>query len=144
MKACKCIRFLTVAVVTALLAACVTKAKGPESVAARDYSDPAQLAALLSERIEPHFLVDVRTPGEYRAGHIPTAINTPYDKIAANPPTADTAALIIIYCASGGRAAMATKTLKALGYRRVVDFGAIGRWKGQLRKGNDPGACPCL
>jgi phage shock protein E len=88
-------------------------------------------------------LVDVRTPGEYTSGHIPTAINIPYDKIAASPPTPDKAALVIVYCASGHRAGLATKTLRGLGYTRVVDFEAIGRWKGQTQQGEDPGACPC-
>ena len=143
MKACQPLRILSVVAMTATLAACLTKAKAPEYALVRDYTDPRQLAVLLAERLEPYVLVDVRTPSEYSSGHMPTAINIPYGKIAASPPTADTSALVIVYCASGGRAALATKTLQGLGYTRVVDFGAIGRWKGQVRQGEDPGTCPC-
>ncbi len=143
MKTWKPLRILAIITLTAILAACLTKAKAPEPSAVRDYTDPGQLAALLAETLEPYVLVDVRTPDEYMSGHIPTAINIPYDKIAARLPTTDASALVIVYCASGGRAALATKTLRGLGYTRVVDFGAIGRWEGQTRQGEEPGACPC-
>ncbi len=107
------------------------------------YDDPAQLQLLITNRGEPYFLVDVRTQKEYEQGHIPTAVNIAYDVIAAHPPTADKDALIIVYCASGIRSARAKKTLEALGYLRVVDFGPISRWQGSSIPGSDPGDCPC-
>jgi rhodanese-related sulfurtransferase len=100
--------------------------------AAPDYSDPVQLAALITQQPEPYVLVDVRTAEEYEAGHIPTAINISYHTIASAPPTDDTAALIIVYCASGNRSSKAAAALKRLGYTRIVDFGAVGRWQGDL------------
>ena len=114
-----------------------------ESAAKPSYQDPAQLQLLISNRTEPYFLVDVRTAAEYQKGHIPTAVNIPYDTIGANPPTPDTAALIIVYCASGVRSGKAAKTLAGLGYGRVVDFGAFSRWQGPSLDGSDPGDCPC-
>ncbi len=48
-----------------------------------------------------------------------------------------------MYCASGRRSALAEKTLKALGFTSVVDFGAMSRWKGASIASSDPGECPC-
>ena len=100
----------------------------------RNYADPDSLQQLVSDRAEPYILVDVRTPGEYAGGHIPTAINIPVTSISDAPPAADRNALIIVYCASGNRSAAATHRLQVLGFRRVVDFGGISKWKGPLEK----------
>jgi len=104
----------------------------------RSYTDPAALAALVAHKSEPYLLVDVRTPEEYSAGHIRTAVNVPVDTIGTAPPTQDKAALIIVYCRSGGRSAAAKKTLDGLGYTRVQDFGALSRWTGELVTGDAP------
>jgi phage shock protein E len=144
MRALNKLRLLAATAAVATLGACMAApATRHTTPAARDYKDPRQLSALLSERLEPYFLVDVRTAQEYREGHIPTAINIPYDLIAASPPTRNTTALIVVYCASGGRSSKAAKALEGLGYLRVVDFGAIRRWVGPLRYSADPGDCPC-
>lgn len=96
------------------------------------YKDPARLAELVAQI--PYILVDVRTPEEYAGGYIPTAVNIPVTDIAAAPPTRDKGALIIVYCASGRRSALAAKTLTDMGYTRVVDFGGVSRWTGPLVK----------
>ena len=82
----------------------------------------------------PYILVDVRTPEEFASGHIPTAVNIPNDTILEKPPTRDKAALIIVYCRSGSRSAAAYRALTGAGYTNVVDFGPIGRWKGEIVK----------
>ncbi len=79
-----------------------------------------------------YILVDVRTAEEFASGHIPTAVNIPYDTILDKPPTRDKAALIIVYCRSGSRSAMAYRALIGAGYTNVVNFGAIGKWKGEI------------
>ncbi|HET6486234.1 MAG TPA: rhodanese-like domain-containing protein [Spirochaetia bacterium] len=107
------------------------------------YQDPDQLQVLITTRPEPYYLVDVRTPQEYNLGHVPTAMNIPYDVIAAQPPTSDKSALIIVYCESGGRSAKAKQSLDNLGYLRVIDFGGVSRWKGSSITGADAGDCPC-
>jgi len=89
-----------------------------------------ELAALLGQ--PDLYLVDVRTAEEYRAGAIPTALNIPYDVIQDNLPTADRQARIVVYCRSGSRSARAKATLAGLGFRNVSDFGAVGRWQGEL------------
>ncbi len=111
-----------------------------------DYREPARLAELVAgNRVPsgaagafPYILVDVRTPAEYASGHIPTAINVPVAEIAARPPTEDTSALIIVYCRSGSRSATAEQALRGLGYSKVVDFGSLSRWSGELVEGDTP------
>jgi rhodanese-related sulfurtransferase len=98
------------------------------------YNTPEGLAQLVTSKSEPYILVDVRTPSEYTKGHIPSAINIPVTTLEQNPPTGDTSALIIVYCQSGGRSKIAQATLQRLGFNRVVDFGSIRNWKGELIK----------
>jgi phage shock protein E len=113
-----------------MLAACATQ---------KPYTDPDGLAELVSGKGEKYILVDVRTTEEYASGHIPTAVNVPVDLIGGQPPSHDTSALIVVYCAKGGRASAAAKTLAGLGFTRVVNFGGIFRWKGKLVMGDKPG-----
>lgn len=75
-------------------------------------------------------LVDVRTPGEYREGHIPDAVNLPLDMLAdiheeAIPSKQET---LIVYCRSGARSRTAAGLLVSLGYERVLDLGGIIDW----------------
>lgn len=102
------------------------------------FDDPARLARLVLERRPDYLLIDVRTPAEYVAGHIPTAINIPVDRFGNQSPTGEKDVLIIVYCRSGNRSAAARKILLDLGYTNVVDFGAVSRWEGDLVAGEDP------
>lgn len=98
----------------------------------------AELADMLKKNPQSFSLVDVRTPGEYEAGHIPGAVNIPVDVIADQPPTQDTGRLIVLYCRSGSRASTAQNALMGQGYGNVVNFGGIGNWLGPLNTGTDP------
>ncbi len=49
---------------------------------------------------------------------------------------------IILYCASGGRSALAAKTLKDLGFAHVYNVGAFKDWAeqgGEVEKPIEPG-----
>ena len=95
---------------------------------------------LLSDGKAKALLVDVRTAEEYASGRIPGAILFPYDEIrtksaafrAAAGPDQDRP--IIVYCRSGRRSAIAADELTALGYRNVLDLGAVGNWRGKLER----------
>ncbi len=114
------------------VASCASQAQSPASA----YREPEALAKLVAEKTEPYILVDVRTPDEYTAGHIPTAVNIPVSTIAKQLPTEDRGALIIVYCASGRRSSTAKATLDELGFTRVVNFGSVSRWEGDLATGD--------
>lgn len=84
-------------------------------------------------------LIDVRTPEEYRAGHIPSAINIPHTRIGKKPPKRPKDSLLVLYCRSGSRARVARSHLMRLGFGRVANFGGLSRWDGPLVDGTRPG-----
>jgi rhodanese-related sulfurtransferase len=73
-------------------------------------------------------LIDVRGPDEYRAGHLPGAINVPLADLASSIKQLDPSVPVVVYCASGGRSARASAELRAAGYV-VHDLGAMSRWR---------------
>lgn len=91
--------------------------------------EAAELAARIDEGTAPPIL-DVRSPEEYREGHIPGAVNIPHDELAGRldevPARPDEE--IVVHCHSGKRAAMAEDVLRESGYTQVRDL--EGHWKG--------------
>lgn len=74
-------------------------------------------------------LVDVRSPGEYAAGHIDGAINIPVDQIGNRASSLDPKDRpVVVYCASGTRSAMARRTLRSAGFTQVFNLGPMSRW----------------
>lgn len=76
-------------------------------------------------------ILDVRSPEEYAAGHLPGAVCLPVDTVseqtaAAHIPHRDDA--LLVYCRSGARSRRAAAALAALGYPRVYDLGGILDW----------------
>lgn len=105
----------------------------------RDGLAASDLAALMADSSRDLLLLDVRTQGEYDAGHIPDARLFPYDEIEGR--AADFAALaggkdrpIVVYCRSGRRSSVAAATLRRLGYTAIADFGGVGNWTGALER----------
>ena len=130
---------MTLIIVLALVAAFAASAL---PAAEKGYDNPEGLAMLIREGKPAHVLVDVRTPAEYEAGHIPTAVNVPVDVIGTQPPAVAKDTLIVVYCRSGNRSATARQILVDLGYTNVVDFGAVSKWEQPLVTGKEPGAPP--
>ena len=48
--------------------------------------------------------------------------------VPSHDPAFDRSKTIITYCASGGRSALAGKTLKDMGYEKVMNLGGFGGW----------------
>ena len=71
--------------------------------------------------------IDVRSPEEYRADRIEGDPNLPYEKIASTigELAPDKNREIVLYCARGGRAGVAKKTLELMGYTHVRNGGGI-------------------
>ena len=108
-----------------------------ETVSFEDLETYEGLAAAL-ENSDDIALYDVRTAEEYADGHIPGAINIPYDVIGEQIPIADKEAIIVVYCRSGNRSNRAKMTLQDLGYTNVADFGAVSNWLGDFKTGDEP------
>ncbi|MFI9024704.1 rhodanese-like domain-containing protein [Streptomyces sp. NPDC053560] len=67
-----------------------------------------------SARLGELTVIDVRTPGEYAAGHLPGAYNVPLDRIDEAVPALRSAASragLLMVCASGNRSARACAEL---------------------------------
>lgn len=92
--------------------------------------DKAQLELENNKSIN---LIDVRTPEEYRAGHIPGSRNVPLDQIGEiEKAVSDRDAKLFVYCLSGGRSASACAYLVRMGYTNVVNIGGIASWRGRI------------
>jgi len=78
-------------------------------------------------------LLDVRTPEEYRGGHIPGSKNIPLqviEKAASVAENRDTA--LYVYCYSGARSRQATGLLQRMGYTNVHNIGGIAAYTGEM------------
>ena len=77
-------------------------------------------------------LVDVREADEFRAGHIPGAINAPLSAIEQVTFPKDKP--LFIYCLRGTRSRRAVNRLKRMGYQNAKSIGGIVSYKGQVEK----------
>ena len=78
-------------------------------------------------------LLDVRSPQEYREGHIPGSQNVPLqqlDKVGEVTENKDT--LLYVYCHSGARSRQAVSLLQAMGYTNVHNIGGIAAYSGKV------------
>lgn len=62
-------------------------------------------------------LLDVRTPGEYAAGHIPGAVNVPVDELRGRLGELPRDREVAAYCQVGQRGYLATRILRHAGFR---------------------------
>jgi len=107
-------------------------------------SQQALLARLQADADAP-FVLDVRTPEEFVAGHVPGAINIPHDRLAGRLAEVPRDRDVVVYCRSGRRAVMAGEVLAGEGYNRLhhLEGDMIG-WADADRpteKPQDPEAC---
>ncbi len=79
------------------------------------------------------YILDVRSPEEYKNGFIENAINLPIDELLNR---SDFAMFILkdidkendqikVYCASGARATMAKSVLEFIQYKNVTNMGGL-------------------
>lgn len=61
-------------------------------------------------------IIDVRTPGEFKGGHVKGAINIPLDKLSSSTGKLKKDKPIITCCASGMRSGSAKGMLSAKGF----------------------------
>jgi rhodanese-related sulfurtransferase len=105
---------------------------------------PAQAKEMIATK--NMLVIDVRdAPEVAQAGRIPGAINVSRGMLEfrADPETPyhdkhfDKSKTVIVYCASGGRSALAGKVLKDMGYTQVYNLGGFKDWAesgGQVEK----------
>lgn len=86
-----------------------------------------ELEQKLKENIQ---LIDVRTPGEFRKGHMKNAKNVPLNEIGQFTPITDKTVYVI--CHSGTRSKLAAKKLKKKGYDVINIQGGMHAWRGKI------------
>lgn len=116
------------------LAACAfafaAMAAGPAAI------EPKALGERIAWADRSLFVLDVRTPEEYAAGHVPGAVNIPHGEVAARIAELSGARGrdIVVYCRSGTRSAVALEALDKAGFKRLFHLeGDYTRWSEEKR-----------
>jgi NADPH-dependent 2,4-dienoyl-CoA reductase/sulfur reductase-like enzyme/rhodanese-related sulfurtransferase len=73
----------------------------------------------LGEREDRPFVVDVRTPAEFAAGHVPGAVNIPVDELRSRLGDFPRERPIVTYCQVGQRGYLAVRILRQAGLAAV-------------------------
>ena len=111
------------------LSGCGTAADSP----AYERISQEEAAEIMTSQ-EDYLILDVRTPEEFAQGHIPGAINIPNEDIGTEPiealPRKDQP--LLVYCRSGNRSRQASQKLADQGYTKVLEFGGINTWPGEI------------
>ena len=101
--------------------------------------------ALPKSGAQAPFVLDVRAPEEFVTGHVPGAVNIPYDQVAARLAEVPKDKDVVLYCRSGRRAGLAAEVLAASGYTRLKHLeGDMQAWveKGRpVETPKDAAAC---
>lgn len=103
------------------------------------HSCHAQLAADISQadllkRINTHYanlILDVRSQEEFKEGHLPGAINIPFDRLDSRLAEIDSYKNkeVVLYCGSGGRVIIAALILRSAGFNKLLHLeGDMDAW----------------
>ncbi len=110
------------------LTATVAFAEDPESAKVPSIG-AAELHAQRESGAAP-VVIDVRTPNEYASGHIPGALNIPFDQVAQRIGEIETPQGVALYCMVGPRARRGESALLAAGYEKVFHLeGGLAAWQ---------------
>ncbi len=108
----------------------VAAAAGPATIG------PKALGERIAWADQSLLILDVRTPEEYAAGHLPGAVNLPHEQLAsrigelAGARDRD----VVVYCRTGKRSAEALGLLGKAGFERLLHLeGDYTRWVGEKR-----------
>jgi len=88
--------------------------------------DPDQAVALIADGA---FLLDVREPDEWLAGHAPEAHHVPLGDLEDRYGELPTDHVIVCVCRGGGRSARAAAALAAVGLQTINLAGGMRAWE---------------
>jgi rhodanese-related sulfurtransferase len=97
-------------------------ATAPASPSAVRRVSQEELLARQAAKDRSLVVLDVRTPEEYAAGHVPGAINVPHEQVEARLPELQQKLAgkdVVVYCKTGRRAGIALGVLERAGFERL-------------------------
>lgn len=102
----------------------------PTAPAAEYQTITAEQAKAMMAETNDWVLLDVRTDEEFNESHIEGAILIPDFEVPSRieEEIPDKDALILVYCRTGRRSALAAQEMANMGYTNVYDFGGIVDW----------------
>ncbi|MBH1940498.1 rhodanese-like domain-containing protein [Mobilitalea sibirica] len=77
-------------------------------------------------------IIDLREREEFLAGHIPTAVNIPYEELEDEKYRFKRNCLLIFYCDRGNISLLAARDLIKDGYNIKSLYGGIRAYRGKL------------
>ena len=115
-----------------VMAAAALPAKEPnlETVAPNEFFEILEESRADGDAV----LIDVRTPGEYEAGHAPAAVNMDYygADFREELDALDRDGTYFLYCRSGSRSSRVLAMMTDMGFKEVYDL--AGGWSGSSRR----------
>lgn len=120
----------------ALLAALITGVAGCSSGGGVEHLSASDFAHSIETGSTT--VIDVRTPAEYAAGHLPDAVNIDVEAADFDSRVAalDKSGHYALYCHSGRRSGVAAQKMHDAGFQQVVDLtGGIEAWTGAVVTG---------
>ncbi|MEM7079802.1 MAG: rhodanese-like domain-containing protein [Pseudomonadota bacterium] len=123
------VRCFSIGLVLALIGAC-----GETATEVRPAAADVEVAALLTPSSASSVILDVRTPEEFAAGHIPGAVNINIDgeDFAGAVAALDRDKTYVVHCAANvpqGRSERALGIMQELGFANLQNMvGGIGAW----------------
>ena len=86
------------------------------------------IATLIARHADGAFVLDVREPGEYLAGHVPGALLAPMSRITSALGPVPRDRVVHVICQSGNRSRSMSDLLTTLGYDAVSVDGGTAAW----------------
>lgn len=115
--------------VIAVMGLIVAQANGADSKSAPPTTQPTVKKITLEEfekmrKDKGAVVLDVRTPREFEAGHVPGAVNIPWQSpdFDKQVEKLDKSKTCLVHCYSGSRSAAATKEMTKLNFDHLFDF----------------------
>jgi rhodanese-related sulfurtransferase len=79
-------------------------------------------------------IIDLRDRHEYESGHIPTAVNIPYEELDSQKGNLQRNNLLIFYCDRGNISLLAARDLMKYGYNIKSLYGGLRAYHGKLER----------
>lgn len=90
---------------------------------------PARNIENYSDRSK-YMLIDVRSPDEYMEGHIPHALNVPYEEFDAYMPRLSRKLTYVLYCDRGATSLLLARKMFRAGYDVLSVIGGMNAYRG--------------